>query len=182
MNSKLSKLLGLGIFTSVISAGAFAEPPVQAGETLESLSKAKISTTVNGQQASLESLVNSGQIRLVNQPMSAPAQPGQQPQQSVPNQPMPTPGMPVAQPEMPDTNSAPANLESEPSAPATEQEMTMGEAVEQPALEEQQAAAPEAAMMTEQTEIAVEAEADPAVDAPLNAAPEMPAETEATEQ
>ncbi|MEK5743033.1 hypothetical protein V3519_04365 [Acinetobacter variabilis] len=182
MNSKLSKLLGLGIFTSVISAGAFAEPPVQAGETLESLSKAKISTTVNGQQASLESLVNSGQIRLVNQPMSAPAQPGQQPQQSVPNQPMPTPGMPVAQPEMPDTNSAPANLESEPSAPATEQEMTMGEAVEQPALEEQQAAAPEAAVMTEQTEIAVEAEADPAVDAPLNAAPEMPAETEATEQ
>ena len=182
MNSKLSKLLGLGIFTSVISAGAFAEPPVQAGETLESLSKAKISTTVNGQQASLESLVNSGQIRLVNQPMSAPAQPGQQPQQSVPNQPMPAPGMPVAQPEMPDTNSAPANLESEPSAPATEQEMTMGEAVEQPALEEQQAAAPEAAVMTEQTEIAVEAEADPAVDAPLNAAPEMPAETEATEQ
>lgn len=182
MNSKLSKLLGLGIFTSVISAGAFAEPPVQAGETLESLSKAKISTTVNSQQASLESLVNSGQIRLVNQPMSAPAQPGQQPQQSVPNQPMPTPGMPVAQPEMPDTNSAPANLESEPSAPATEQEMTMGEAVEQPALEEQQAAAPEAAVMTEQTEIAVEAEADPAVDAPLNAAPEMPAETEATEQ
>lgn len=182
MNSKLSKLLGLGIFTSVISAGAFAEPPVQAGETLESLSKAKISTTVNGQQASLESLVNSGQIRLVNQPMSAPAQPGQQPQQSMPNQPMPTPGMPVAQPEMPDTNSAPANLESEPSAPATEQEMTMGEAVEQPALEEQQAAAPEAAVMTEQTEIAVEAEADPAVDAPLNAAPEMPAETEATEQ
>jgi len=182
MNSKLSKLLGLGIFTSVISAGAFAEPPVQAGETLESLSKARISTTVNGQQASLESLVNSGQIRLVNQPMSAPAQPGQQPQQSVPNQPMPTSGMPVAQPEMPETNSAPANLESEPSAPATEQEMTMGEAVEQPALEEQQAAAPEAAVMTEQTEIAVEAEADPAVDAPLNAAPEMPAETEATEQ
>ena len=185
MNSKLSKLLGLGIFTSVISAGAFAEPPVQAGETLESLSKAKISTTVNGQQASLESLVNSGQIRLVNQPISAPAQPGQQPQQSMPNQPMPTPGMPdapVAQPEMPDTNPAPANLESEPAAPATEQEMTMGEAVEQPALEEQQAAAPEAAAMTEQTEIAVEAEADPAVDAPLNAAPEMPVETEATEQ
>lgn len=180
MNSKLSKLLGLGIFTSVISAGAFAEPPVQAGETLESLSKAKISTTVNGQQASLESLVNSGQIRLVNQPMSAPAQPGQQPQQSMPTSGMPN--APVAQPEMPDTNPAPANLESEPAASATEQEMTMGEAVEQPALEEQQAAAPEAAAITEQTEIAVEAEADPSADAPLNAAPEMPAETEATEQ
>ena len=58
----------------------------------------------------------------------------------------------------------------------------MGEAVEQPVLEEQQAAAPEAAAMTEQTEIAVEAEADPSLHAPLNAAPEMPAETEATEQ
>ena len=192
MNSKLSKLLGLGIFTSVISAGAFAEPPVQPGETLESLSKAKISTTVNGQQASLETLVNSGQIRLVNQPMSAPAQPGQQPQQSMPemppqtpNQPMPPqPGMPdapVAEPAMPDSNPAPTNLESEP-ATATEQEMSIGEVVEQPALEQQQAAAPEATAMNEQTEIAAEAEADPAVEAPLNAAPEMPAAVEATEQ
>ena len=56
MNSKLSKALGLGLFTSVISVAAFAEPPVQPGETLESLSKAKISTKVNGQEASLESL------------------------------------------------------------------------------------------------------------------------------
>lgn len=72
MNSKLSKALGLGLFTSVISVAAFAEPPVQPGETLESLSKAKISTKVNGQEASLESLVNSGQIRLVNPRAAAP--------------------------------------------------------------------------------------------------------------
>ena len=56
MNSKLSKALGLGLFTSVISVAAFAEPPVQPGETLESLSKAQIITKVNGQEASLESL------------------------------------------------------------------------------------------------------------------------------
>ncbi|TSH71231.1 hypothetical protein E2K73_11440, partial [Acinetobacter sp. RF15A] len=77
MNSKLTQILGVGLFTSVLSAAAFAEPPVQPGETLESLAKAKISTTVNGQQGSLESLVNSGQVRLVNQP--APPQPAQQP-------------------------------------------------------------------------------------------------------
>ncbi len=74
MNSKLSKALGLGLFTSVISVAAFApEPPVQPGETLESLSKAKISTKVNGQEASLESLVNSGQIRLVRSACSSTA-------------------------------------------------------------------------------------------------------------
>ena len=66
-----SKLLALGVFTSVMSLSALAEPRVQPGETLESLSKARISTTVNGQNASLENLVNSGQIRLV-QPSQAP--------------------------------------------------------------------------------------------------------------
>lgn len=67
-----SKLLALGVFTSVMSLSALAEPRVQPGETLESLSKARITTTVNGQNASLENLVNSGQIRLV-QPSQAPA-------------------------------------------------------------------------------------------------------------
>lgn len=67
-----SKLLALGVFTSVMSLSALAEPRVQPGETLESLSKVRISTTVNGQNASLENLVNSGQIRLV-QPSQAPA-------------------------------------------------------------------------------------------------------------
>lgn len=50
---------------SVASFSAFAEPPVQAGETLESLSKAKVITTVNGQPGSLNELLSSGQIKLV---------------------------------------------------------------------------------------------------------------------
>lgn len=58
----LSLLTGL----SVASVSAFAEPPVQAGETLESLSKAKVTTTVNGQPGSLKELLSSGQIKLVN--------------------------------------------------------------------------------------------------------------------
>lgn len=73
-----SKLLALGVFTSVMSLSALAEPRVQPGETLESLSKARITTTVNGQNASLENLVNSGQIRLV-QPSQAPAMQSNQP-------------------------------------------------------------------------------------------------------
>jgi len=67
-----SKLLLLGALTGMLSLSAWAEPRVQPGETLESLSKARITTTVNGQNASLENLVNSGQIRLV-QPSQAPA-------------------------------------------------------------------------------------------------------------
>lgn len=58
----LSLLTGL----SMASFSAFAEPPVQAGETLESLSKVKVSTTVNGQPGSLNELLASGQIKLVN--------------------------------------------------------------------------------------------------------------------
>lgn len=48
---------------SVASVSAFAEPPVQAGETLESLSKVKVTTTVNGQPGSLNELIASGQIK-----------------------------------------------------------------------------------------------------------------------
>ena len=59
----LSLLSGL----SFASATTFAEPAVQAGETLESLSQAKVTTTVNGQPGSLDELLSSGQIKLVNQ-------------------------------------------------------------------------------------------------------------------
>lgn len=60
-------LLALSLMTglSVASVAAFAEPPVQAGETLESLSKAKVTTTVNGQPGSLNDLVSSGQVKLL---------------------------------------------------------------------------------------------------------------------
>lgn len=63
-----NQILTLSLLASLSAASfsAFAEPPVQAGETLESLSKAKVSTTVNGQPGSLNDLLSSGQIKLVN--------------------------------------------------------------------------------------------------------------------
>lgn len=62
-----SKLLGAGLITGLMSATAFAEPPIQPGDTLESLSKAKVVTTVNGQPGSLQDIVASGQVRIVSE-------------------------------------------------------------------------------------------------------------------
>lgn len=62
-----SKLLGAGLITGLMSATAFAEPPIQPGDTLESLSKAKVVTMVNGQPGSLEDIVASGQVRIVSE-------------------------------------------------------------------------------------------------------------------
>ncbi|ENU63933.1 hypothetical protein EVX74_014705 [Acinetobacter lwoffii] len=163
MNSKLSKALGLGLFTSVISVAAFAEPPVQPGETLESLSKAKISTKVNGQEASLESLVNSGQIRLVD-PRTAAPQPVM-PDTQMPNDPAMaqapnhsgtvSPQPPVTEAGM-NESEVPANLVE----PATESEVeastSMTTPQQQPTLEEQQAAVP--AMSEEQQQAAIASE------------------------
>ena len=59
-----SKILGLGLIAGIISVAAFAEPAVQPGETLESLSQAKITTTVNGQPGSLQELAASGKIKI----------------------------------------------------------------------------------------------------------------------
>ena len=72
---------------SVASFSAFAEPAVQAGETLESLSKAKVTTTVNGQPGSLNELLSSGQIKLVEGQTTDVAQPAatQATQNQVPN-------------------------------------------------------------------------------------------------
>ena len=73
-----AKLFGLSLITGLMSATAFAEPAIQAGDSLESLSKVKVSTTVNGQAGSIQDLVASGQIRIVdaNQTPAAPAQVG----------------------------------------------------------------------------------------------------------
>ena len=65
MHSKI--LASLGLIGTVISASAFAEPPIQPGDTLESLSQAKVMTTVNGQPGSIQELVSSGQIKLLDQ-------------------------------------------------------------------------------------------------------------------
>ncbi|MEB3767314.1 hypothetical protein [Acinetobacter sp. MD2] len=57
----LSLVIGLSL--GVLSATtAFAEPAVQPGTTLESLSQATISTTVNGQPGSLKELLQSGKF------------------------------------------------------------------------------------------------------------------------
>lgn len=44
-----SKIIGLTAIMGIISSVAFAEPAIQPGETLESLSKARITTNVNTQ-------------------------------------------------------------------------------------------------------------------------------------
>lgn len=177
MSSKLSQLLGLGIFSSVISAAAFAEPPVQPGETLESLSKAKITTTINGQQGSIESLVNSGQVRLVNPamstPASAPEQSGQPAaeQQSMPHMQHPMPHHPLSNQPMP----AHAEMGA-PEAPVTEMtapEAPVAEAAASSAAPMAEMAAPEApvaeAAAPETIPSPVNLETEPAVN------PEQPA-------
>ncbi|QIO07754.1 hypothetical protein [Acinetobacter lanii] len=69
-----TQFLALSLMTglSFASVSAFAEPPVQAGETLESLSKVKVTTTVNGQPGSLNDLVSSGQVKLLGDANAAP--------------------------------------------------------------------------------------------------------------
>lgn len=62
-----SKVLGLALIAGVISATAFAEPTIQPDETLESLSQAKITTTVNGQPGSLQELAASGKIKILGE-------------------------------------------------------------------------------------------------------------------
>lgn len=58
----------------VASASALAEPAVQPGQTLESLSQAQTSTTVNGQPGSLKELLQDGKYKLVSpDPISNPA-------------------------------------------------------------------------------------------------------------
>lgn len=58
-----SKIIGIGVITGLCSMAALAEPAVQPGDTLESLSKVKVTTTVNGQPGSISDLVNSGQVQ-----------------------------------------------------------------------------------------------------------------------
>lgn len=46
-----SKMISLAAVMGMMSSLAFAEPAIQPGDTLESLSKARITTTVNAQAA-----------------------------------------------------------------------------------------------------------------------------------
>lgn len=73
MRNKL--LLSAGLMTSLCTMTVFAEPPVQPGDTLESLSQVKVMTTVNGQQGSLDDLVNSGKVQVMSNQTPPPAAP-----------------------------------------------------------------------------------------------------------
>lgn len=48
---------------SLLSMAVYAEPPLQAGDTLESLSKVRIQITVNGQPISTQDPISSDQIQ-----------------------------------------------------------------------------------------------------------------------
>lgn len=116
-----SKLLGLGLIAGLASASVFAEPAVQPGETLESLSKAKITTTVNGQPGSLNELIASGKIQPIT---TAPAQGADSTvtEHTPATQAEPTAEAPLnpanAQAELPDPNAeAQATLSSSADAP-----------------------------------------------------------------
>ena len=120
-----SKLLGLGLVAGLASASVFAEPAVQPGETLESLSKAKITTTVNGQPGSLNELISSGKIQPVaaapaegtesTAPENTPA-PQAEPTADAPLNPanaLPDPNTEAqASPQLPSSADAPVNVEA----------------------------------------------------------------------
>ena len=80
------KIIGCSLITGLMSAAALAEPAVQPGDTLESLSKVKISTTVNGQPGSLEELLSSGKIRLADSQTAAVPETAQQSAEGAPQQ------------------------------------------------------------------------------------------------
>ena len=156
-----SKLLGAGLITGLMSATAFAEPPIQPGDTLESLSKAKVVTTVNGQPGSLQDIVASGQVRIVSE-----ANP-----QVV--QPMPTnPQLDVIPADAPAQNAAPM-MDSSAEAPVN------GIEAKTDVTQEALAAAPEAAPMADPAiQAAPEAGAEQ-MQAPVQALPEAPSLNEA---
>lgn len=79
---KAQLLCSVALITGTLSMTAFAEAPVQAGETLESLSQVKVSTTVNGQPGSIADLVNSGKVQVIAgaQPSAPAMQPAPAPE------------------------------------------------------------------------------------------------------
>ena len=152
MHSKI--LMSIGLIGTVVSASAFAEPPIQPGNTLESLSQAKITTTVNGQPGSIQELVNSGQIKLLKPNVANVPAPVNQATQGTPNDQamMPTTTqteVPVQQ-VMPDA-SAPQEIAATPT--------------------EQHPLAPNAELSAQQAEAALNDAVAPAANVDMNTAP-----------
>lgn len=152
MHSKI--LMSIGLIGTVVSASAFAEPPIQPGDTLESLSQAKITTTVNGQPGSIQELVNSGQIKLLKPNVANVPAPVNKATQGTPNDQamMPTTTQTEApvQQVMPDA-SAPQEIAATPT--------------------EQHPLAPNAALSVQQAEAALNDAVAPAANADMNTAP-----------
>ncbi|MEB3755057.1 hypothetical protein [Acinetobacter sp. MD2(2019)] len=93
----LSIVVGLSVGL-IATTAAFAESAVQPGETLESLSQAKVSTTVNGQPGSLKDLINSGKYTPVT-PETTTSDPAAKPNDA--------PAPPVAYQPAPATDTPP---------------------------------------------------------------------------
>lgn len=152
MHSKI--LMSIGLIGTVVSASAFAEPPIQPGDTLESLSQAKITTTVNGQPGSIQELLNSGQIKLLEPNVANVPAPVNQATQGTPNDQamMPTTTQTEApvQQVMPDA-SAPQEIAATPT--------------------EQHPLAPNAELSAQQAEAALNDAVAPAANVDMNTAP-----------
>ncbi|CAM3377189.1 hypothetical protein [Acinetobacter baumannii] len=100
-----SKIIGIGVITGLCSMAALAEPAVQPGDTLESLSKVKVTTTVNGQPGSISDLVNSGQVQQVSAAPTSAAPTGAPIPADVP----PAPNQAAPAPQDPNTPPPAAN-------------------------------------------------------------------------
>ena len=182
MHSKI--LASLGLIGTVISASAFAEPPIQPGDTLESLSQAKVTTTVNGQLGSIQELVSSGQIKLLD-PNAAPIIPAGQ---GIPNDQAVMPTEAPVQQAAPDTTAqqqvAATPTEQHPLAPnaelsAQQAEAALNDAVAPTAnadMNAAPAAAPQLDSSAEAPVNAVEPDSLPLPDAPAQALPDASAE------
>ena len=182
MHSKI--LASLGLIGTVISASAFAEPPIQPGDTLESLSQAKVTTTVNGQPGSIQELVSSGQIKLLDPNAAAISPAGQ----GVPNDQAVMPTAPQSEAAAPDTtvpqDVAATPTEQHPLAPnaelsAQQAEAALNDAVAPTAnadMNAAPAAAPQLGSSAEAPVNAVEPDSLPLPDAPAQALPDASAE------
>lgn len=150
---------------SSISISAFAEPPIQAGDTLESLSKVKISTTINGQTGSLQELIANGQIRIVSSADANLTNPTENMAQQPANQ-ITAEQANLAQENTPMT--MPVGTESEPQHAAQAKQMS-----------EQHIQAPSVPLLSSSADLPVNAGDDVDVTAEaLNAAPPSPAAPE----
>lgn len=150
---------------SSISISVFAEPPIQAGDTLESLSKVKISTTINGQAGSLQELIANGQIRIVTSADANLTNPTENMAQQPANQ-ITAEQANLAQENTPMT--MPVGTESEPQHAAQAKQMS-----------EQHIQAPSVPLLSSSADLPVNVGDDVDVTAEaLNAAPPSPAASE----